>query len=112
MAEVLDYEGRWNFELFETMLPVAIEIEANRVDGMARSVMGGLAGVLTKEGSELFRKGLDEVRSGVRKAQRATRGLPPEPEAPAIDRFIDGLRKVAATGVKGRGRAGARHGRR
>jgi len=113
VAEVLDYEGRWSFELIETMLPVAIEIEANRVDCMARAVMGGLAGVLTKEGADIFRKDLEDVRAGVRKAQRATRGLPPEPETPAIERFIAGLRKVAATGGgKGRGRAGARHGRR
>jgi hypothetical protein len=80
---------------------------------MSRAVMGGVAGLVTKDGADAFRKGLDDVRADVRKAQRAVRGLPPEPEKPAIDRLFEGLRKVAAKpGSTGRGRAGARHGRR
>jgi hypothetical protein len=102
LAEILDFEGVWSRDLIELFLPVAIEIEVDRVDVIRRGTLGALATTLTKNGGKMFDARMSDVRAMVRRFQRASRGLPPEKGDTTADQFMGIMRRLGWKGdVKG-----------
>lgn len=75
MAELLDPEGVWSEDLVRLMVPVAIEIQAEREESFFRAMGAVVSGLMSKEGPEQFQKAMGRVKDQVRQSQRRARGL-------------------------------------
>lgn len=94
VAEILDFEGVWTTELIETMIPVAAEIEANRIDAFYRAVVSALASVLSKQGPANFDRIMKGARQEIEKAYRRNRGLDPTEGETTADQMMNIFRKL------------------
>jgi hypothetical protein len=108
VAEILDFEGVWTTDLIETMLPVAVEIETNRLEAMNRAVLSALASILSKDGSKDFESAMKDARAGIVRSYRMNRGLEPTPGESPADQLLNVARQLGIQVTKGKPKKGKR----
>lgn len=98
MGEILSLNGPWDLDLIETMLPVAMELQADE----ALMMYGANAAVQSKEASRAFRSGIDRIKDQSRRAMAATRGLDNVDSrlTQAADKMIAGAEKMGLRRMK------------
>lgn len=84
MAELLDPNGVWTAELLELMIPVALDVSADRTAAHFAATSAAVSLIGGKKGAESFQKSLKNTKDAARAAMRRARGLPPE-RAPRPD---------------------------
>jgi hypothetical protein len=104
MGDMLSLDGPWDMDLIETMLPVAMELQADE----ASMHYGAHAAVQSKESSRAFRSGLDRIREQARNAMSRSRGIdnPDTRIAESADKMLILARKLKLrqTSAKGKGK--------
>lgn len=76
MSEVLAWDGGWTVELLELMMPVAIELEAERMETQYSATAAAVASLFDKKPAQEFHKMIGKVKRGARQAQMRSRDIP------------------------------------
>lgn len=105
MAELLDPEGIWTMELLQLMIPVALDVTADRTSAMFGAVSAAVSMIGGSQGAKSFMAGLQKTKDAARDALRQARGLPPkkrqaEPGEDAATKFMEVLRLMGITPPK------------
>jgi len=96
MGELLDLDGVWDEQLIGTMLPVAMELQADEAQMQFGAVSAAVSQISGGKAAREFRAGLNRVRDQARKAMRAARGLDNQDErvTTAADTFLGLAKKI------------------
>jgi len=78
MAELLDPNGVWTSELLELMVPVALDVSADRTAALFAATSAAVSLIGGKKGAEAFQQNLKSTKDAAKAAMRKARGLPPE----------------------------------
>lgn len=115
MAELLDFEGRWDLELIELMLPVAIDLEAKGTQAQYNATVAAVARLFSKDGDKPLIDALQATERDVVRAQLRARGLDEQALAATGEDAASKFMKIFARmgirpekGVKKNGKPGAR----
>ena len=103
MSEVMDFYGVWSPDLIELMLPVAIQLEAERNEADFASTIAAVGSVFDKKAADKFLAGIEKVKGAVKESQMRSRGIEPTetPGHTEADKFEAGLRKIGLNVPRG-----------
>lgn len=103
-------DGVWDDKLISTMLPVAMELQADEAQMQYGAVSAAVSNLAGGKAAKAFRAGLVSVRSQARKAMRDSRGILNTDEriSSAADSMLGLAEKLGIKvggKIKGRGQA-------
>lgn len=100
MAELLDPDGIWTIELVELMLPVALNLGAERAEVAFGATAAAVSMIGGPKGAKAFQDGVNKTKALALGMMRTSRGLPPKPkERPkpgesAAEQFLSVMEKM------------------
>lgn len=105
VSEILDWDNGWDMLTLQTMIPVAVEIEARRAQVHHTATTAAVAAAFDPKAGKAFADATRNVLEGVRREQRGREAPIPKKGRPVVataqqDRFLAALRRAAAADRK------------
>lgn len=93
MGEVLAIDGVWDTDLIETMLPVAIKLQADDAETLYGATAAAVSTISGGKAAKEFMKGLANIKDQALRSMRKVRGA--DNKDPRISEAADKMTQIA-----------------